>query len=72
LDQIFEYPNGLTLCRSFRARFPNIPLVIYTSFNLEQSRELSLHKEVDAYFGKPYDPVLLIEELKKIIAAKPV
>jgi two-component system chemotaxis sensor kinase CheA len=51
-----EMPNmdGLTLCRTVRAsdRFANLPVVLVTSLDTPDAREMGLAAGADAYVGK--------------------
>jgi DNA-binding response OmpR family regulator len=71
LDYVLSDASGLTLCQRLRERFSETPIVFYTGYAHPDDKALGLAAGATAYYSKPYEPYLLIQHLKYLIASKP-
>jgi two-component system, OmpR family, response regulator len=56
-------PNGVTgfeVCERMKRENRNVPVIIVTAIDRDDSRDLALRCGADAYVTKPYDPEALI------------
>ena len=66
--------DGFDLTRAVRAdpRLRAIPIVMITSRTADKHRNYALSLGVDAYMGKPYSDAALLENIRRLIAAREV
>ena len=65
LDLVMPDMNGLDLLRSIRAAYPDIPVMVCSSFGHETVAELV--RRSGAFAFKPYPRLRLLEEVERMI-----
>lgn len=71
LDVMLPDGSGLDICRSLRARLPNIAIVLVTALKEEVDRIIGLELGADDYLGKPFSPRELVARMRAILRRTP-
>jgi len=66
LDVVMPKQNGFELCRHIKSNpaTASIPVFLVTSMTREPDRFWGLRQGADEYFGKPFDPQVLVEKVR--------
>jgi len=68
LDMMLPEMDGFECCRCLRdLNSRNLPIVIITALDSEESRQEGLAAGADAYFTKPFDPFEIVDTLRMLI-----
>lgn len=67
LDAILPKLDGLSLCRSIRARGYMMPILLLTSLDSNHDRALGLDAGADDYVVKPFDPEELLARIRALL-----
>lgn len=69
LDLMLPKLDGYKVCRmlKFDEKYKNIPIILFTAKAQDADRELGREVKADAYITKPFDPAVLLAEIKKLI-----
>jgi DNA-binding response OmpR family regulator len=61
--------DGYKVCRmlKFDERFKNIPIIMLTARSKESDEQLGREVGADAYIRKPFQPEVMIDEIKKLL-----
>ena len=61
--------DGYKVCRmlKFDERFKNIPIIMLTARAKESDEQLGREVGADAYIRKPFQPEVMIDEIKKLL-----
>lgn len=65
LDLILPGETGFEVCERLKTLEQNVPVLILSAIDLEDSRNLARRVGADAYLTKPYDPDELLEQIKQ-------
>jgi two-component system, OmpR family, phosphate regulon response regulator OmpR len=67
LDLMMPDPDGLTICRTLRARGEDVPILMLTARGDPMDRILGLEMGADDYLPKPFTPRELVARLSAIL-----
>ncbi|MFC1666767.1 response regulator transcription factor [Candidatus Omnitrophota bacterium] len=69
LDLMLPKIDGFKVCRmlKFDERYKTIPIIMFTARAQKQDEELGKQMGADAYITKPFEPQILLENIKKLI-----
>lgn len=67
LDLMLPGMDGLQVCRKFKDKFPNIPVVMLTAKGEEADIILGLEMGADDYVTKPFSPRILIARIRAVL-----
>ncbi len=69
LDLMIPKITGFEVCRMIRAeeKYRNMPIIVLSALDQEQDREKAIRSGADAYFIKPFDLKLLLEQIKNML-----
>jgi len=69
LDIMLPKLNGYKVCRflKFDQKYKDIPIIMLTSRAKKSDEELGKQTGADEYIYKPYDPVQLLDTIKKYL-----
>ncbi|MBF0621890.1 MAG: response regulator [Magnetococcales bacterium] len=69
LDLMLPGDDGLTLCRTLRAKnsYDSIPIIMLTARGGETDRIIGLEMGADDYLPKPYNPRELLARIKSVL-----
>jgi len=69
LDLMLPKIDGYKVCRmlKFSERFKNIPIIMLTARSKESDEQLGREVGADAYIRKPFQPEVMIDEIKKLL-----
>ncbi|MDP3730367.1 MAG: response regulator [Candidatus Omnitrophota bacterium] len=70
LDLMLPKMNGYKVCGLLKAdaRYSKIPVIMFTARAQETDRKLSEEVGADAYITKPFEPGILLNKIKSLIA----
>ena len=71
LDVMLPDGSGLDICRSLRARLPNIAIILVTALKEEVDRIVGLELGADDYLGKPFSPRELVARMRAVLRRAP-
>jgi DNA-binding response OmpR family regulator len=72
LDVMLPDGDGLSLLESFRAEYPNVPVIIISGLGFdEQTLRDALDRGAVAYVGKSLPLQHLLDEVQRALTAKP-
>jgi len=66
LDLMLPGESGFEVCQRFKQTEENIPILVVTAIELDDSRQLAERVGADGYLSKPVDPVELLEKVATI------
>lgn len=66
LDLILPTESGFEICERFKQKKPDIPIVILSAIELDDSKHLAERVGADAYLEKPFDPDELVQTMLEI------
>lgn len=66
MELILPGETGFEICERIKSRERSLPVLILTSIELEDARDLALRVGADGYVTKPYDPDLLVSMIKGV------
>ncbi len=71
-DVMMPRMDGFELCQNIKSNdlVAHIPVVLLTAKGTPQDQLFGTRKGADAYLTKPFDPELLIEKVKQLIASR--
>src|SRR5450830_951895 len=67
LDLMLPGEDGLTLCRTLRAKSSDIPVIMLTARGEETDRIVGLEMGADDYLAKPFSPRELLARIKSVL-----
>ncbi len=68
LDMMLPEMDGFECCRHLRSRnCSNIPIIIISALDSEETRQQGLDAGADAFFTKPFDPFEIVDTLRMLI-----
>lgn len=69
LDLMLPKIDGFKVCRmlKFDERYKNIPVIMFTARAQKEDEELGKQMGADAYITKPFEPEVLMKEIKKLV-----
>lgn len=65
LDLILPGETGFEVCERLKALERNVPVLILTAIDMDDSRSLARRVGADAYMTKPFDPEDLLKNIKQ-------
>ncbi len=70
LDLMLPKMDGFKVCGLLKsdARYKKIPIIIYTARVQDSDQQLGKEVGADAYITKPFDPQVLLEKIKMLLA----
>lgn len=71
LDVMLPDGSGLDICRSLRARLPNIAIILVTALKEEVDRIVGLELGADDYLAKPFSPRELVARMRAVLRRAP-
>lgn len=73
LDLMLPRMNGYLVCSLLKkdARYSHVPIILFTAKAREEDMSLGEEAGADAYVNKPYDPQVLLDKIRELIAAAP-
>lgn len=73
LDVLLPKMDGFKVCRllKFDERFRKTPIIMLTSRASDIDRQMGMSMGADAYFLKPYDPSVLLQEIHDRVCESP-
>ncbi len=66
LDLILPGESGFEICERFKSADPNVPVLVISEMDREDSRELAGRVGADAYLAKPLEAGQLVETVRDI------
>ena len=66
LDLMLPGESGYEICERLKQSDESIPVLILSAIELEESRELAQRVGADGYLTKPFDPDVLVEQIRVI------
>jgi two-component system alkaline phosphatase synthesis response regulator PhoP len=71
LDLLLPKTDGYKVCRmlKFDEKYRNIPIIMLTSRTNESDEKLGREVGVDAYIRKPFQPEMIIDQIRKLLNA---
>jgi len=72
LDVMLPSMNGFKICRllKFDKRYKKIPIIMLTTRDEQKDQKIGLATGADFYMAKPFDPVKLDAEMKRLLGDK--
>ena len=69
LDLMLPKIDGYKVCRmlKFDEKYKNIPIIMLTARTKESDEKLGKEVGADAYIKKPFEPEMMIDEIKKLL-----
>jgi DNA-binding response OmpR family regulator len=67
LDLMLPGASGQTLCRSVRARYPTLPIIMLTALGEFEDRIAGLEAGADDYVAKPFSPRELVLRVDSVL-----
>jgi DNA-binding response OmpR family regulator len=69
LDLMMPEPNGFEVCRALRADelFKNIPILIITAMDSEDSKAIAMLAGANDYLAKPFTPTDVLIRINSLI-----
>jgi DNA-binding response OmpR family regulator len=67
LDVMMPVMDGLSVLKSLRGRWPNLPVIMLTAKGDETDRVVGLELGADDYLAKPFSPRELLARLKAVL-----
>lgn len=73
LDVMIPGVDGFEVCQLIKhnVKLMKIPVIMVTAKVRKEDRALGLEKGADDYISKPFDPIDLVNRVKKFLAARP-
>ncbi|MGQ0635136.1 MAG: response regulator transcription factor [Planctomycetaceae bacterium] len=65
LDLILPGESGFEVCERLKTLERNVPVLVLTAVDMEDSRNLAKRVGADAYMTKPFDPDELLTQIKQ-------
>lgn len=73
LDIILPDGNGIDICRTIRAQYPSLPIIMLTAKDKISDKVMGLESGADDYVVKPFETLELIARIKACLRrSKPV
>lgn len=72
LDLMLPKMDGYKVCRilKFDSRYKDIPIILFTARSREEDKKTGFVTGADAYITKPFEPQVLLENIKKLLSKK--
>lgn len=73
LDLMLPKMNGYLVCSLLKkdSRYARIPVILFTAKARDEDVNLGEEAGADAYVNKPYEPQVLLDKIRELIAAAP-
>ena len=73
LDMMLPKMNGIELCRRLKEdeATRRVPIIIITAKSDFEARQGAIASGADAYLLKPFDPIEMVERVKKMLENRP-
>lgn len=69
LDLILPGESGFEICERMKQAEENIPILVLSAIDMDDSRDLARRVGADGYLTKPCEPDALVESIQKIAQA---
>jgi Signal transduction histidine kinase len=71
-DVMMPVMNGLEMCHRIRKHVPTstIPIILLTAKNDKETELESIHLQIDAFIGKPFEPDILLSRVEQLLSRK--
>lgn len=66
LDLILPRESGFEVCERMKKSNKNVPIIVLTAIDMEDSRDLAARVGADGYVTKPFDPEQLLKRMHEI------
>ncbi|HMK76071.1 MAG TPA: response regulator [Thermodesulfobacteriota bacterium] len=69
LDLMLPKIDGYKVCRMLKSddKYKHVPIIMLTARVKESDEKLGKEVEADAYIKKPFEPEVIINEIKKLL-----
>ncbi len=69
LDLMLPKMDGYKVCRmlKFNEKYKHIPIILFTARSQSSDKDLGMEVGADAYLIKPFDPNVLLENIRKLL-----